>query len=269
MTNQANSKRVNDIFFGPLERPALQWLSKRMPSWVTPDTLTLIGLFGTILIFTSYALTEISRHFLWLASLGIIINWFGDSLDGTLARFRKIERPRYGFMLDHLVDCFGSVLIVLGMGLSPYVNFTVASLTLIAYLMVSILVYIVTITNGVFRISSGKIGPTELRVFLILANTLAFFHTKPLFTLKIGSFTIFDVLLAIMGITLLALYAINSITESRKLAALEPATAIIAQRKAEARQAKIEALARKKARRQSSKRAHAPAGPVVSHRSNG
>ena len=268
MTNQAGSKRINDIFFGPLERPALQWLAKRMPAWVTPDTLTLFGLFGTILIFTSYALTGFNRHFLWLASLGYIINWFGDSLDGTLARYRHIERPRYGFMLDHLVDCFGSVLIVLGMGLSPFVNFTVASLTLITYLMVSILVYIVTITNGVFRISSGKIGPTELRVFLILANTVAFFYAKPLFTVAFGSFTIFDVLLAVMGIGLLVLYAVNSITESAKLAALEPATAIIAQRKAEARQAKIEALARKKARRQSSKRTHTSSVTATSHRSS-
>jgi phosphatidylglycerophosphate synthase len=256
MNNLAKSKRVNDIFFGPLERPALKWLAERMPAWVTPDTLTLIGLFGTILIFTSYALTTLNKNFLWLASLGFVINWFGDSLDGTLARFRKVERPRYGFMVDHVVDCFGSVLMVLGMGISPFVNFTIASLTLIAYLMVSILTYVLTISNGVFRISSGKIGPTELRVFLIVANTGAFFYSKPLFNTAVGSFTIFDVVVALMGLILLVIYVVNAITESSKLAALEPATAVIRQQKFEAWQARKAAAAHRRARKQTARRSH-------------
>jgi archaetidylinositol phosphate synthase len=254
MQNRAKSERVNDIFFGPLERPALKWLAERMPLWVTPDTLTLIGLFGNLLTFTAYALTILNKNFLWLASFGFVVNWFGDSLDGTVARFRHVERPRYGFLVDHVVDCFGSVLIVLGMGISPYVNFTIASLTLITYLMASILAYVLTIVKGVFRISSGKIGPTELRVFLIAANTAAYFHTQPLFDTPVGSFTIFDVVVTLMGVILLVIYISNSISEGKKMAELEPATAVIRQQKLEAQQARKATAAHRRARKQTARK---------------
>jgi len=104
--------RVNKILLGPLERPALAWLAKKMPAWVTPDTLTVTGFLGTILVAVSYVLTNQHHAFLWLASLGLVINWFGDSLDGTLARYRNIERPRYGFFVDHAMDGLGEVLVM-------------------------------------------------------------------------------------------------------------------------------------------------------------
>src|SRR5512140_2984650 len=120
MADIANHQRVNDIFLGPLERPALKWLAERMPAWVTPDTLTLIGVLGAVLTLISYLLTNISSGFLWLAALGFVINWFGDSLDGTLARTRKIERPIFGFFIDHTVDAVNEMLIFFGLGLTPY-----------------------------------------------------------------------------------------------------------------------------------------------------
>ncbi|MEL6929454.1 MAG: CDP-alcohol phosphatidyltransferase family protein [Cyanobacteria bacterium J06600_6] len=103
--------RINDILLAPLEKPALQWLAARMPSWVSPDLLTLFGIFGAIVILFAYLLANWTPGFLWLASLGLIINWFGDSLDGTMARYRQIERPKYGFFVDHTVDSLNEVLI--------------------------------------------------------------------------------------------------------------------------------------------------------------
>src|SRR5690554_1249164 len=106
MTQTNNPRRVNDILLGPLERPTLQWLASHMPAWVTPDLCTIVGLFGSVSIAISYILTIYDRNFLWLASLGFVIHWLGDSLDGTLARHRRIERPVFGFFVDHVADAF-------------------------------------------------------------------------------------------------------------------------------------------------------------------
>lgn len=154
--------RVNDMFLGPLERPALAWLVERLPAWVTPGILTGFGFFATILVAVSYVLAKFSPAFLWLASLGLILNWFGDSLDGSLARSRKIERPKYGFFIDHTVDGLSQVIVFLGLGLSPYVDFRIALIALVGYMLVANLVYIGTAVQGVFRLSYAKIGPTEV-----------------------------------------------------------------------------------------------------------
>ena len=109
-----------------------------MPAWMSPDLLTLIGILGAVIIFAGYALTKVNSIFVWLASIGFVVNWFGDSLDGTLARYRKIERPKYGFFVDHTVDAFSQLLIFVGLGLSIYVSFSVAALALTGYLLMII-----------------------------------------------------------------------------------------------------------------------------------
>jgi len=158
--DRSQHTRVNPMLLGPLERPALRWLAAHMPAWVHPDLLTAFGFLGTVVIFVSYVLTNYSPWFLWLASLGLIMNWFGDSLDGTLARYRNIERPKYGFFVDHIVDALDEVLVFLGLGLSPYIDFRIATLALIGYMLMSVLVYVDTIVTGKFRISYAKLGPT-------------------------------------------------------------------------------------------------------------
>jgi len=167
--------RINNTVLSFLERPTLQFLAKRMPSWVNPDVLTVLGFLAALLVGVSYFLTNFNRNFLWLASFGLIMNWFGDSLDGTLARYRKIERPRYGFFLDHIVDCVSEIFIILGIGVSPFVDYKLASLVLVGYLSFSILIYITTYVEGIFKISYGKMGPTEIRAIAILANTIVYF----------------------------------------------------------------------------------------------
>ena len=214
-------ERINEILLAPLERPALNWFVTRMPLWVNPDILTAIGILGAVLICGGYCLSNKYSEFLWLASLGFVVNWFGDSLDGNLARYRKIERPKYGFFVDHTVDSFNEVLIVLGLGLSPYVSFNIACLGLIGYLLMSILVYIRTYVNGVFQLSYGKLGPTEVRVILILLNTTMYFVGIPNVSLPWGLNTIYDLPILIIAVVLFILYTSGSIKDAIALAKLK------------------------------------------------
>lgn len=214
--------RKNDILLGFLERPALKWLAEHMPSWVTPDTLTWIGILASILIFVSYILTHISRHFLWLASVGFILNWFGDSLDGSLARYRHIERPRYGFLVDHWVDAISVVLIFMGLGISPYVDFSIALIGIIVYLLISIMVYLITYVTGVFNMTSTKFGPTEARVLAVILNTAIFFIGTRSFDLPyVGETTFYTIAVAIVAFLGFIYFMVNTGIQSKKLALLD------------------------------------------------
>lgn len=214
-------KRVNDILLGPLERPALRWMAAHMPGWVTPDILTGVGILGAVIILLGYLGSNLSPYFLWLASFGFVVNWVGDSLDGTLARYRKIERPRYGFFIDHTVDALTEAMIFLGLGLSPYVTFNIACLALIGYMMVSVLVYVRTCVSGVFQISYGKLGPTEARVIAILANTLVFIVGNRMVSLQLGgksvTFSVYDWVGIGVAVLLWSIFIISTIREARVL----------------------------------------------------
>jgi len=218
MADIKQHKRVNDILLGPLERPALQWLAAHMPAWVNPDILTIIGILGSTVVFAGYCLTNLSSGFLWLASLGMVINWFGDSLDGTLARYRHIERPKYGFFVDHTTDAISETLVFLGIGLSPYIRFEIACLALIGYLLMCILVYVRTTVNGVFRISYAKIGPTELRVLVIIVNAVLYFVGNPVIALPFGRFTIYDLVGIVVAVALTAAFIVSTIIDATQMA---------------------------------------------------
>jgi phosphatidylglycerophosphate synthase len=222
MSKVEKHKRENDILLGFLERPALNWLAAHMPKWVTPDVLTWIGIIASILIFISYALTNINRYFLLLASFGFVLNWFGDSLDGTLARYRHIERPRFGFLIDHYVDAISAVLIFIGLGLSPYVELVVASMGAIAYLLLSIMVYLITYVTGVFQITNVKIGPTEVRVLAILANITILIVGNPSVNLPfIGVTTLYTLIVGFMAVLMTLYFLINTSIQARKLKLLD------------------------------------------------
>ncbi|MBI2535957.1 MAG: CDP-alcohol phosphatidyltransferase family protein [Gemmatimonadetes bacterium] len=169
----------------------------------------------------AYALTALDVRWLWAASGALALNWFGDSLDGTLARVRHAERPRYGYYLDHLVDAFSTAVVGVGIGLSPFVELEVALLLVVAYLALSINVYLETAVFGVFRLAYGRIGPTEARILLIVLNTLLLVSapqgggTTPAVLLTNA---VFLVLVGAMGITLLARFIANL----QQLARLEP-----------------------------------------------
>ena len=209
--------RINDILLGPLERPAIAWLVRHMPSWVTSDHLTMLGLLAAVLIGVSYWLTNFDTRFFWLANLGFLLNWFGDSLDGSLARYRKLERPKYGFFIDHTVDIISEVSIFIGIGLSPYVDFEIALFTLIGYLCMSNLVYITTSVKGEFKISYGSLGPTEARVLAMIANIVVFYVGNPKIKLPIGEFYLYNLFLIAVICLLFFFYFYTSITTAVEL----------------------------------------------------
>lgn len=222
MTNVEEHKRENKILLGFLERPALQWLAAHMPAWVTPDILTLIGIGASVLIFVSYILTNASPNYLWLASLGFVLNWFGDSLDGTVARYRKIERPRYGFLIDHWVDALSAVLIFIGLGLSPYVNLVVACMLLISYLLVSIMVYLITYVTGVFTITNVLIGPTEIRLLAIIVNIVIFFLDEvPVNLPLVGVTSLYTLVAGTLALVMFLYFMVNTSIHARKLMLLD------------------------------------------------
>ena len=202
-------RRVNDILLGPLERPAIAWLVEHMPHWVTPDHLTFFGFGASILTGVSYALTDIDKNYLWLANLGFILNWVGDSLDGNLARYRKIERPKYGFFIDHTIDAASEVIIFIGIGLSPYVDLTLALLALVGYLCMANLVYITTSVEGVFKISYGRLGPTEIRALAILANITVYFLGNPQISLPWIDLSLYNLIVSVI-VALLVIFFVNT-----------------------------------------------------------
>jgi phosphatidylglycerophosphate synthase len=220
MDKIAEHTRVNDILLGPLERPTLRWLAAHMPAWVTPDTCTVIGTLGALLTLVSYGLSNLSPGYLWLASLGFLINWFGDSLDGTLARYRQIERPRYGYYIDHTIDIVCQAMIFLGLGLTPYVSFNIACLALIGYLLLSALAFLRTHVAGEFKISYGKLGPTESRVIAVLLNIAMFFFGMQTIVLFQTKISVYDLFVAGIALLLMGFFINTASREARRLSIL-------------------------------------------------
>jgi len=213
--------RINDILLGPLERPAINWLVQRMPKFVTPDILTITGLIGSLITGLSYYLTVYDELYLWLANFGLVVNWFGDSLDGNLARYRKITKPKYGFFIDHTLDSLSIISIAIGAGLSPYARFDFVMFALVGYLLMSILVYIRTYVYGVFKISYYGFGPTEVRVIIILLNTIIYFFGAYEFLIENEVYTLLDLAALFLAIAFLIIFVVSVIIEGRKLKAEE------------------------------------------------
>ena len=160
--------RVNRSLTAQLERRALEWMARRAPRWLTSDQLTALGLLAQVAAGISFALARYHRLFLLLVIACIALNWLGDSLDGTLARVRVQQRPRYGFYVDHMVDIFGAVALMTGLGFSGFLHWQTALAMLIAFLVLSAESYLATYTLARFHMSQGFFGPTEIRIFLII-----------------------------------------------------------------------------------------------------
>src|SRR6266853_5764975 len=172
----ANAIRLQESFTARAERKALVWLAARLPLWVNSDQLTLLGFAAMIFAGASYALARANRVGLILATIFLAVNWFGDSLDGTLARLRNRQRPRYGFYVDHMIDTVGGLFLMGGLAISGIVDWRIALGMFIAFLMLSVEVYLAAYTLGKFRLSFAKFGPTEIRILLALGNVALWFH---------------------------------------------------------------------------------------------
>jgi archaetidylinositol phosphate synthase len=171
-----SATRIQESVTSGVERKALVWMANRMPLWVTSDQLTLLGFAAMFLAGCSYLLARWHPIGLLLATVCLVVNWFGDSLDGTLARVRNRQRPRYGFYVDHIVDSFGALFLMTGLGLSGYVDWRLAMGMLIAFLLLSIETYLASYALGIFRLSFAKFGPTEIRILLALGNFVLWFR---------------------------------------------------------------------------------------------
>jgi archaetidylinositol phosphate synthase len=170
-----NAARLQNSFTAAPERQALLWLAARVPPSINSDHLTLLGFVAMFLAGGSYVLARWNTWGLLLATLCLVLNWLGDSLDGTLARVRNRQRPRYGFYVDHMTDSFGALFLMGGLAASGYIDWHIAMGLLVAFLLLSIESYLASYTLGVFRLSFAKFGPTEIRILLAIANTILFF----------------------------------------------------------------------------------------------
>ncbi|HMO76284.1 MAG TPA: CDP-alcohol phosphatidyltransferase family protein [Sphingopyxis sp.] len=164
--------RIQQNILARGERRVLDWLCAHLPRWVTPDQLTTLGFLGAVMVAMGYMLSWVDPAWLALSIIGFVVNWFGDSLDGSLARWRRIERPRYGYFVDHSVDGLAIFLMVGSIGLSPYVRFDVALIAVVGYLLLAIHSFLAAKVMGEFRLSYMAGGPTELRLMLIAMTAL-------------------------------------------------------------------------------------------------
>lgn len=210
------------FFLADPERRLLRAMAGGLPPWVRPNHLSAVGVAAAVGTGAAYALSGFDVGWLWVASLMLVVNWFGDSLDGTLARVREIERPRYGYYLDHLIDAFSTAAVGIGIGLSPFVRLEVALVLVVVYLMLSINVYLESSVFGVFRMAYGRLGPTEGRILLILAN-LALLGAAALQipVVRLGGWAI-NAAVAGLGAAMMASLVMRFGRNLRRLARLEP-----------------------------------------------
>jgi archaetidylinositol phosphate synthase len=201
------AEREHLSLLSAIEKKTLLWIAQRLPAWVNPDHLTALGFVSLIAVGLSYGYSRWSKAGLWLAIGFFILNWFGDSLDGTLARVRQRQRPRYGFYVDHVLDACGSVFVFAGLAMSGYMSERVAVGLLVAYFLLSIEVYLATYTVGKFQLSFAMFSPTELRLLLIAGNIALLRGASVMIAGK--HYLLFDVggVIGIAGITIAFLWS--------------------------------------------------------------
>jgi archaetidylinositol phosphate synthase len=222
MPDRRDAPRNKQFLLAHHETRVLEWIARRLPAWVTPDHLTGLGVIAAFGIAAAYLLSNGDQVWLWAASALLVVHWLGDSLDGTLARVRKIERPTYGYYLDHLVDALATAVIGLGLGLSPYMLLAVGLVIVIVYLVLSINTYLETYAFGVFTLGYGRLGPTEARIGLIVVNTLLALGVGLGFEIGGLGLSVLDVVgLAIAGLMLTTLVG-RAVRNLRVLADREP-----------------------------------------------
>ena len=228
-TPRKQAVRIQTSILNRAEKKALVWLAKRQPSWVTSDMLTMVGVVGAVLTGLGFALTMLSPAYLWLASAGLVVNWYGDSLDGTLARVRDTQRPLYGYYLDHNTDMLCQLAVFFGVGLSPWMHLSVAMLVMVAYLMLEVYVAINAHLKSEFKLTYAKLGPTELRLAIILVNAVIFF--SPALQAIATPLTLFgkevvlhvlDYVGIVLFVVMFLMYLVSFINDARYFAKLDP-----------------------------------------------
>ena len=210
-----NAPRLQEALTANGERKLLQAMARRVPGWINADHLTVLGFAAQFAAGVAYALAGRSRYALLAASFFIVLNWLGDSLDGTLARHRNHLRPRYGFYVDHMIDTFGASFLMCGLALSGYLHWQVALAMLVTFLVLSVETYLATYTIGTFRLSHGLFGPTEIRILLVAGNLALLTH--PYAHLFGRQFLLFDVGGVIASVGMLGMAIVSAVSHTRQL----------------------------------------------------
>ncbi|MDE6540747.1 MAG: CDP-alcohol phosphatidyltransferase family protein [Muribaculaceae bacterium] len=220
-----NAERIQTSILNRAEKKALVWLAERQPAWVTSDFLSYVGVAGALLFALFCQLANGDVRYMWLASLGLVVNWYGDSLDGTLARVRNLQRPVYGFFIDHSLDALTTCMICIGVGLSPMMRLDIALVILAGYLCMSIYTYLSTIVMGKFRLTYGKLGPTEVRIIIILVSVLYIYNPWKDVAFEIAGqqWTVFDLIGCAVAVILFMIYILSMAADLRRLAKQDPA----------------------------------------------
>ena len=203
-----NAPRIHTALTAGVEKRLLTWMARRTPAAIGPDHLTVLGFVSQLLAGGAYALASSDARLLWVVNAFLFLNWLGDSLDGTLARARKHERPRYGFYVDHMADALGALALMAGLASSGYLHWPIAAGMLAGYYVLAIESYLATYTIGRFHLSHGLFGPTEIRILLAAGNAVVVAH--PHAHMAGRSFLLFDVggAAAVAGMALMALIAV-------------------------------------------------------------
>ena len=211
-------RRIQTNFLAAVERRLLNRLCQALPTWVTPDHLTAFGVVGAFITAAGYLASNWRPGFFFLASFGLIVNWFGDSLDGSLARYRKAERPRYGFFVDHSVDAASSLIISVGLGLSPYVGMDAALFVLVGYLSLGFFILLSHEVSGDFRLTFLSCGPTEIRLIVIGFNLSMYFMGPVDFKVLGHTISLHAASVGLLAAVLICLFIVNIIKTARELA---------------------------------------------------
>jgi len=207
--------RLQEALTAPLERRVLASLARRTPEWIWPDHMTALGFAAQFLAGLCYAAARWSVFGLLGATIFIAMNWLGDSLDGSLARFRNRLRPRYGFYVDHMVDTFGAIFLMAGLGASGYLHWQVSAALLTAFLALSIQSYLAAYTLGDFQLAHAWFGPTEIRILMMAGNVaLLLFARVELFGRE---FFLLDIAGAIATVAMFGMAIAASIQNTRRL----------------------------------------------------
>lgn len=218
------SNRIQTSLLNAMEKKVLVWMAERQPSWVTSDLLTYVGVLGAVVCALGFMLAHIDKNYLWISSLGLVINWYGDSLDGTLARVRHAQRPIYGFFIDHTLDAITICIMCIGAGLSPVFRLDVAMLVLAGYLVLSIYTYISTIIKDEFLLTYGNFGPTEFRLVIILLNIIVMYTSLSDITFIVAGqmLGVFDVVALLIALFLFGAWLSQFLTDRRIFSERDP-----------------------------------------------
>jgi len=216
-SEQPKAKREIRTLTGPLERAILPKMARALPAWVTPDHLTLLGLVAAVMIAVGYYLTRLSTWWMVLVNASIVLHWYADSLDGTLARVRKIERERYGYFVDHICDAMTAVLVCLGLGASLYMDLRVGLLLVIGYLMMNIYVHVAVYAKGEFKLSYGRFGPTEVRIALFAVNIVVPFWNPRVYVVLGCPCRVLDLVGLAITAVFLTVFTACSMRDAREL----------------------------------------------------